>query len=62
MGTATVEVEGMLRALPDDVTLEDIQYHLNVLEKIKLGERRAETEGTLTQEQVTARLRQWLDD
>jgi hypothetical protein len=28
MSTAKAEVEGMLRILPDDATLEDIQYHL----------------------------------
>ena len=32
MSTAKAEVEGLLRALPDGATLEDIQYHLYVLE------------------------------
>jgi hypothetical protein len=62
MSTAKAEVEGLLRTLPDDATLEDIQYHLYVLEKVKKGEQRAETEGTLTQDEVTERMRQWLDD
>ncbi len=62
MSTAKADVEGLLRTLPDDATLEDIQYHLYVLEKVKKGEQRAETEGTLTQDEVTERMRQWLDD
>jgi hypothetical protein len=62
MSTAKAEVEGLLRTLPDDATLEDIQYHLYVLEKVKKGEHRAAKEGTLSQEDVTERMRQWLDD
>jgi hypothetical protein len=62
MSTAKAEVEGLLKTLPDDATLEDIQYHLYVLEKVKQGEHRAEAEGTLTQEEVANRLRKWLDD
>jgi hypothetical protein len=62
MSTAKADVECLLRTLPDDTTLEDIQYHLYVLEKVKMGEQRAEIEGTLTLDEVTERLRQWLDD
>jgi hypothetical protein len=35
MSSAKNEVESLLRKLPDDCTLEDIQYHLHVLEKIQ---------------------------
>lgn len=62
MITAKAEVEDLLRALPDDATLEDIQYHLYVFEKVKRGKHRAGTEGTLSQEDVTERMRQWLED
>jgi len=62
MSTAKADVEGLLKTLPDDATLEDIRLHLYVLEKVKKGEQRAETEGTLTQDEVTERMRQWLDD
>ena len=34
MNTAKKEVETLLNKLPDDCTLEDIQYHLYVTEKI----------------------------
>jgi hypothetical protein len=62
MSTAKAEVEGLLRTLPDDATLEDIQYHLYVLEKVKRGEARAAKEGILDQDDVTDRMRKWLDD
>jgi len=60
MSTAKAEVEGLLRTLPDDATLEDIQYHLYVLEKVKKGEERAAKEGILDQDDVTERMRKWL--
>ena len=62
MSTAKAEVERLLRTLPDDATLEDIQYPLYVLEKVKKGGQRAAREGTLTQDDVTERLSKWLDD
>jgi hypothetical protein len=57
MQTAKQEVRELLDQLPDDATVEDIQYHLYVLEKIRRGEERAKSEGTLTQDEVEARLR-----
>ena len=60
MQTAKQEVEAMLQHLPEDSTFEDIQYHLYVLEKIKRGEERAQTEGTLTQAEAEARFSRWI--
>lgn len=60
MGVAKNEVEALLKKLPDDCTLEDVQYHLYVLEKIHRGEERAEKEGTLTQDEVEKRLDKWI--
>lgn len=60
MGTVKEDIEALLRRLPDDCSVEDVQYHLYVLEKIRLGIVSAETEPTLTQDQAEARLRQWL--
>ncbi len=45
MNTAKEEVEQLLKKLPDDCTLEDIHYHLYVIEKVRRGIERAETEG-----------------
>ena len=60
MNTAKAKVQAMLKSLPDETSLEDIQYHLYVLEKIKRGTERAETEGVLTHEQAKQRLGKWL--
>jgi len=62
MNTAKSEVASMLENLPDDSSLEDIQYHLYVLEKVKRGVERAESEGTLTHSEARQRLEKWLDN
>jgi hypothetical protein len=37
MSTAKEEVQLLLSKLPDDCSLEDIQYHLYVIEKVRNG-------------------------
>jgi hypothetical protein len=54
------EVVTMLEALPDSSSFEDIQYHLYVLEKVKRGLQRAQTEGAISHEDAKARLGKWL--
>ncbi len=60
MSTPKAEVSSMLAALPDDTQLEDIQYHLYVLEKVKRGLDRADTEGIIPHDDAKARLAKWL--
>ena len=60
MSSAKQTVEPLLHRLPDDCSLEDVQYHLYVLEKVHNGLDDARKNGTLSQEQVEARLSQWL--
>jgi hypothetical protein len=60
MSTAKEEVEALLDKLPDDCSLEDIQYHLYVIEKVRHGLEVAETQGTLTQDEAEERLSKWL--
>ncbi len=50
MSTAKSEVQSLLEKLPDDCTLEDIQYHLYVVEKVHRGIDRAEKEGEISQQ------------
>jgi hypothetical protein len=59
MNTAKAEVEALLRTLPDDCTIEDIQYHLYVLSKIRRGIETAAVQGTLSQAEVEKRLSRW---
>jgi len=60
MSTAKEEVEALLDKLPDNCSLEDIQYHLYVLEKVRNGLAAADTQGTLTQDEAEERLGRWL--
>lgn len=55
-------VIAMLRGLPDDLTFEDIQYHVYVLEKIESGLASAANEPTISQEEMEAEFRRWLVD
>ena len=60
MSTAKAEVASMLASLPENASLEDIQYHLYVLGKVKRGMQRADSEGTIPHEEVKKRLGKWL--
>ncbi len=54
-------VIGAIRALPDDVTVEDILESLYVRQKIETGLRQCETGQTLTHDDATKRLGKWLN-
>ena len=60
MGSPKDEVSSLLEKLPDDASLEDIQYHLYVLEKVKRGLARADTGGAIAHDDAKARLGKWL--
>jgi hypothetical protein len=62
MSTAKNEVQQLLNTLPDDCSLEDIQYHLYVIEKVRNGLEVADTHGTLSQAEVEQRLGKWLTE
>ncbi len=59
MNTAKDEIKALLNRLPDDCSLEDIQYHLYVIEKIRRGIERAEKEGVLSQEAIEKHFDKW---
>ena len=59
MNTAKDEVKAILDKLPDDCSLEDVQYHLYVVEKIQRGIERAEQEGTISQSEVERNFGKW---
>jgi predicted transcriptional regulator len=53
------EVSDLLERLPDDCSIEDIQYHLYVLEKILRGTEDAGQGRTLSHAEVEQRLSRW---
>ena len=62
MSTAKQDVESLLSKLPDDCSLEDIQYHLYVIEKVRNGLEAADSQGTVSQEKVEGQFGKWLTE
>ena len=57
MQTAKEEVIDLLNQLPDDSTLEEIQYHLYVRQKIQRGLQDVDQGKVQTQEEVEDRMK-----
>jgi predicted transcriptional regulator len=59
--TAKDTVRALLDRLPDDCSLDDVQYHLYVVQALARGEADEEAGRTIPHEQVDAELRRkWL--
>ena len=61
MQSGKQEVMELLNDLPDDSTLEQIQYSLYVRQKIERGLRDVEEGRTHTQEEVEKRMDKWVE-
>ena len=61
MKTTKQEVSKLLESLPDDCALEDIQYHLYVLQKIERGLKDADEGRVYTQEEIERMMSKWLE-
>jgi hypothetical protein len=59
MSTAKNEIRALLDKLPDDCTLEDVQYHLYVLNKIHKGQAAVEQDRTISHEDLKREIDQW---
>jgi hypothetical protein len=60
MPSAKDDVLELLKNLPDDVTLEDIQYHLQVLAGIRRGQQDFQDGRFVSHTQAREWLGQWL--
>ena len=60
MKSTKENVEQMIRTLPDDSTMEDIQYHLYVLDKIQKGQQAIRDGKGISHEEAKARLAKWI--
>jgi hypothetical protein len=58
---AKEEVRRLLDQLPDDTTLDDIQYHIYVRQKIDRGLDEVATGQTLSEEDFDKRMAKWLE-
>ena len=61
MQTAKQEIQELLRELPDDTTLEDIQYHIYVKQKIAQGLADVRAGRVISHEEVEKRFARWLE-
>jgi predicted transcriptional regulator len=61
METAKEEVRRILDSLPDDATLEDIQYRIYVRQAIDAGLRDIDQERVVSQEEVERRMSRWTE-
>ena len=62
MSSAKQDVESLLHKLPDNSSVEDMRYHLYVLDQVRRGLEDAQTNGTLSQQEVEMRLSKWLTE
>ena len=61
MKTAKEEVRELLEQLSEEASLEDIQYHIYVRQKIQKGLEAAREGRLLSQEEVERRMGRWLE-
>ena len=61
MKTGKEEVRELLEKLPEDVSLEDIQYHIYVRQKIYRGQEAARSGKVMSQEEAEKRMARWLE-
>jgi predicted transcriptional regulator len=54
------EVIDLVEGLPEEATLEDIQYHLYVLQKVRKGLKDVEEGRVLSQEDMQKRFEKWI--
>jgi hypothetical protein len=59
--TAKQEVQEMLEGLSDDATLEDIQYHIYVKQKVALGLADVRAGRVISQAEIEKRFARWLE-
>jgi len=58
---AKEEVRSLLDQLPDDTSLEDIQYHIYVQQKIERGLNDVKSGNTLSEAEFDKRMSNWLE-
>jgi len=60
MATIKAEVAQLLKKMPSDSTLADIQYNLYVLEKIKKSKQSIKKYGVISHEEVEKQMKKWI--
>jgi hypothetical protein len=60
METPKDAVLELVGSLPDDASIEDIQYHLYVLQKIRKGLKDDDEDRVISQSEMEKRFEKWL--
>ena len=60
MATTKEQLRDLIERLPDDCTLEDVQYHLYVQQKVERGLDDVRAGRGLTQHEVERRMAKWI--
>jgi predicted transcriptional regulator len=60
MGAVKEAAIALIRSLPDDCSLEDIQYHLYVRAKVERGLQAIDEGRVVSREEAERQLREWL--
>jgi len=56
------DIAQMIKELPADTSLEDIQYHLYILEKVQIGQQAIRDGNGVSHAEARKRLAKWLTD
>ena len=62
MARAKEEIRKMLDTLPEDASWEGFQYSIYVRERVERGQREADQQRLIEQEDVETRMKEWLDE
>ena len=62
MGKPKEEIRQLLEQLPDDVSYEDVQYHIYVQQAVRHGIAAADRGEVIDQEEVERRMAKWLGE
>jgi predicted transcriptional regulator len=61
MATTKEQLRALIERLPDDCTLEDVQYHLYVQQKVGRGLEDVRHGRLLSQQEVERRMARWIE-
>ena len=61
MATTKEQLRALIERLPDDCTLEDVQYHLYVQQKVVRGLEDVRHGRLLSQQEVERRMARWIE-
>ena len=62
MATAKDEVRRLLDSLPEDASLEDVQYSIYLRERVERARTEANDGRLMEQAEVETQMRRWLDE